>query len=402
MTPILDSWSAAIAGLLSGLLPALAVAAAAWVLLKFSPGMNAASRHAVWWLVLVLAVLLPVGFALRDASHVPVRPWLPRAALSLGTGGPIPFSPGPFVAVVRGPSAAPVRRIVSGIPVPSPWRPAAISIPPAAPFQLRPGPWSGWLLVLWTLPFAAQLVLLVWSYRRLRGIKLRSSVAPPELCDSFRKWATENGPARGPFSKTVAQFGRRYARPELDAAQPPVAPDQQYELRGERQRPKNQEPARPRAGAKLEWGGWGNRNGSGAPRGWNWNAGSCGPARPKAREPRPRKNRPGRERDGTTGPRDFSGNQGRTGIKARFAQREGDRQQHGQHQYQPPDTSRLAASLPGENFSRTQATARVQRWQQAAEQAHNRLRSKFFSVIALPRNDFGEWPAALRLRFCIV
>lgn len=190
MTPILDSWSAAIAGLLSGLLPALAVAAAAWVLLKFSPGMNAASRHAVWWLVLVLAVLLPVGFALRDASHVPVRPWLPRAALSLGTGGPIPFSPGPFVAVVRGPSAAPVRRIVSGIPVPSPWRPAAISIPPAAPFQLRPGPWSGWLLVLWTLPFAAQLVLLVWSYRRLRGIKLRSSVAPPELCDSFRKWAT--------------------------------------------------------------------------------------------------------------------------------------------------------------------------------------------------------------------
>jgi beta-lactamase regulating signal transducer with metallopeptidase domain len=194
MTPNPYAWSAAIAGLLSGLLPALAVAAAAWVLLKVSPGTNAASRHAVWWLVLALAVLLPLGFAVGEVSQVPARPWLPTATLSRGPAGPIPFVPGRFVAAVpQGATpyrpAVPAGRFASGNPVPSRWRPAAVSISPAAPLQLRAGGWSRWFPILWAGIFAAQLGRLAWSYGRLRGIKLRSSQAPPELSDSFRKWA---------------------------------------------------------------------------------------------------------------------------------------------------------------------------------------------------------------------
>jgi beta-lactamase regulating signal transducer with metallopeptidase domain len=166
MTPIPDAWSALIAGLLSGLLPALAVAGAAWVMLRLSPRTNAATRHAVWWLVLVLAVLLPLGFAAGGVSRMRVQARVPPVA-------PVfePASPGVFV-----------RRAAVSTP--------AVSAPSfqAAPLQLRAGGWSVWLAILWTGLFAAGLGRLGWSYRRLRGIKRRSSAAPPELSESFRKW----------------------------------------------------------------------------------------------------------------------------------------------------------------------------------------------------------------------
>ena len=92
MRPIHDVWSAALAALLSGLLPALAVAAAAWLLLKLTPRTNASTRHAVWWLVLALAVMLPAGFAVHDAggrrqlaAAVNAASWAPTWNPSAGT-----------------------------------------------------------------------------------------------------------------------------------------------------------------------------------------------------------------------------------------------------------------------------------------------------------------------------
>jgi beta-lactamase regulating signal transducer with metallopeptidase domain len=166
MTPIPEVWSALIAGLLSGLVPALAVAGAAWVLLKISPCTNAATRYAVWWLVLAVAVLLPLGFAAGGVNRMRVQARVPPVAPAFE-----PASSGVFV-----------RRAAVSTPA------VSAPSPQAAPLRLRAGGWSGWLTILWTGLFAAGMGRLGWSYRRLRGIKRRSSAAPPELSDSFRRW----------------------------------------------------------------------------------------------------------------------------------------------------------------------------------------------------------------------
>jgi len=178
MTPNPDAWSAVAAGLLSGLLPALAVAAAAWLLLKVTPGVNAATRFAVWWLALGLAVLLPLGFAAEGLGRGHRQPAQPHS-WNVGLGNPAPFVPSPYVRV-----SVPVRVPAVRVPAPPAWR-----APRAGALQLRPGRWPGFLLVLWAAVFAVQLGRLGWSYARLRGIKRRASVPPPGLCDSFRKWA---------------------------------------------------------------------------------------------------------------------------------------------------------------------------------------------------------------------
>jgi beta-lactamase regulating signal transducer with metallopeptidase domain len=160
MKPIADA--VAVAALLNGLLPALAVAAAAWVLLKVTPRMNAATRHAIWWLVLALAVLLPVGFAIHDAGRVRVPARRERVVRMPDRNGPAELI-GPPATV-----SAPVHR--------------------AAQLELREGRWSLWLPILWLGLFAAQLGRLGLSYLRLRGIKRRSRTASAELSASFRAW----------------------------------------------------------------------------------------------------------------------------------------------------------------------------------------------------------------------
>ncbi len=182
MTPSPDAWSAAAAGLLSGLLPALAVAAAAWLLLKVTPGVNAATRYAVWWLALALAVLLPLGFAAEGMGHRRAQPF-PRSSWNVELHSPARFVPSPY-----GSMSVPVRVPAVHAPVPPAWRTAR-----AGALQLRSGRWAGFLLVLWAGVFAVQLGRLGWSYGRLRGIKRRASVPPPELCDSFRKWVAVCG-----------------------------------------------------------------------------------------------------------------------------------------------------------------------------------------------------------------
>jgi hypothetical protein len=76
MSAILESLNAfSAAGLtavLNTLWLALAVAAVMWFALRLMPRVNAATRHAVWWALLALVVLMPLATLLpRPVPPVP-------------------------------------------------------------------------------------------------------------------------------------------------------------------------------------------------------------------------------------------------------------------------------------------------------------------------------------------
>src|SRR6185295_9616845 len=50
-----------ISAILNSVWQAAGVAAVAWAILRFSPKMNAATRHAVWWAVLAAVIALPAA-----------------------------------------------------------------------------------------------------------------------------------------------------------------------------------------------------------------------------------------------------------------------------------------------------------------------------------------------------
>ena len=191
MKPIADA--VAVAALLNGLLPALAVAAAAWVLLKVTPRMNAATRHAIWWLVLALAVLLPVGFAIHDAGRVRVPARRERVVRMPDRNGPAELI-GPPATV-----SAPVHR--------------------AAQLELREGRWSLWLPILWLGLFAAQLGRLGLSYLRLRESSGGRARHRPNCRRVF---------ARGPrLVRSAARYGC-WCRTKWRHPWPPVSAIRRY------------------------------------------------------------------------------------------------------------------------------------------------------------------------------
>src|ERR1700693_5210233 len=80
--------AAGLTAVLNTLWLALAVAAVIWLALRSMPRVNAATRHAVWWAVLALVVLMPLATLLpRPVPPVPspertAKQTLPRALSS--------------------------------------------------------------------------------------------------------------------------------------------------------------------------------------------------------------------------------------------------------------------------------------------------------------------------------
>ena len=83
-----QSSAAALAAVVNSLWQAVAVAAAAWLVMRFTPRMNAATRHILWWAVLAMVVVLPV-------APVLVRAVSPQAASPVEpSGGQSPTNSG--------------------------------------------------------------------------------------------------------------------------------------------------------------------------------------------------------------------------------------------------------------------------------------------------------------------
>jgi len=126
------------------------IAAAVWIVLRFAPRINAATRHAIWWAALAVILVLPAapGLISRLKSHAEPSP------TTLAARSPAP------VAVI--PDETVFLRVT---PQPQAW-------------------WPRILLAVWALILLWRAGQIVRSYFYLRGVKHRataSSLALPPI-----------------------------------------------------------------------------------------------------------------------------------------------------------------------------------------------------------------------------
>jgi beta-lactamase regulating signal transducer with metallopeptidase domain len=165
MSAIWDSLNlsscAVFAAVVNSLWQAAAVAFAAWIFTRFMPRMNAATRHIIWWAVLVMIMILPL------AGLVP-----PPAG---------PVASAPLQSITKAALATPVNL---GPPAAN----QAVIDPPRARMEVRAGGWPTWVFALWTAILLLQLARVAWSYCCLRGVQSRSRPAPLVMRGNFDAW----------------------------------------------------------------------------------------------------------------------------------------------------------------------------------------------------------------------
>jgi beta-lactamase regulating signal transducer with metallopeptidase domain len=168
-----------IAAILNSFWQAAGLLAVAWLIMRFTPRMNAATRHVLWWALLGVVATLPV--APRVASLFEARP---TAAISVEA----------VATEMELPAATPVR----------PPAPARI---PSAPLEVYGGFWPCAIFAFWAAVLAMQLARIGWSYGYLRRIKHQARPACKELRRNFDAWMMSCGvrrPARLLISAEIA------------------------------------------------------------------------------------------------------------------------------------------------------------------------------------------------------
>ena len=196
MSAILESVNAfSTAGLtavLNTMWLALAVAAWMWFVLRLMPRVNAATRHAVWWALLALVVLMPLATLLPRPA--PPAPSPARAEKQIRTHVPSSSAVKPFL--VTG-DYAPAS------PLPSAPLPALDSRPAAGPrvrlpIEFHPGTWPSRLLFLWMAACSVLLGRIVHGYWRLRGLRHRARPASADLVVRFEQHLSDSRTSRAP------------------------------------------------------------------------------------------------------------------------------------------------------------------------------------------------------------
>lgn len=176
MREAMDLWNAAAATVLSGVVNSLwqaaAVTAAAWMLLKFLPWLNAATRHLAWWGVLGVITLLPVA----PAAIERFQDWQSR-----------PLNEEQFRPV-----AAPARYVEPAASAGSLRNAPPLAPARLAPIEMRTGFWPLLAAAVWLLGLLLQLARIAWSYAYLRGVKQRARRPALELRLNFDEWVLQS------------------------------------------------------------------------------------------------------------------------------------------------------------------------------------------------------------------
>ena len=195
---------AAIAAVLNSLWQAVAVAAAAWVAMRFTPRMNAATRHALWWAVLAAILLLPVAPVILAKWHALSQPVTRQetSAIPVADLGAVPVTMEADRNTGATAGGVPERGAIFGVPTGGPLPGTSTGGKTAsatAPLELRAGVWPTWIAAVWSIVLLLQLGRIAWSYAWLRQVKRRAHRASPELRRSFDAWMMSCGvhrPAR--------------------------------------------------------------------------------------------------------------------------------------------------------------------------------------------------------------
>ncbi len=201
--------SAGLMAFLNTLWLALGVAALIWFALRWMPRANAATRHAVWWVVLGLVAAIPLvtpprrDAAVSSAAHIEKQvEAAARFSSPAKTVKPAPDT-GANAAVAK---LAPARHRTSASPA------AAVSPAPShgldlrddalprlrVPIEFHPGNWPSRLLFLWMAVSCLLLGRIVLSYVHLRGLRRRARHASADLLARFEQHVRDSGTTRAP------------------------------------------------------------------------------------------------------------------------------------------------------------------------------------------------------------
>ena len=184
--------AAGLMAVINTLWQALAVAAVMWFILRLMPRVNAATRHAVWWAVLALVVLMPLitllprrapqfAPAIRTEQLIRTRPLSsslakPRAVSGAHAPDP-PLASAPLHALNSRPAVAPRVRI---------------------PLEFHLGNWPLSLLFFWISACCVLLSRIVHGYLRLRGVRNRARTAGADLVMRFERHLRDSRTSRAP------------------------------------------------------------------------------------------------------------------------------------------------------------------------------------------------------------
>ena len=152
-----DAWPALVNGALMSVLPVAAV----WMALRLTPRrlLNAATRYAIWWMVLAMTIVLPVLYPRAHNFHaaIPAPRTAELAAASAASALPA--------------GGAPRARSVG-------WR----------PIEINRGGWLRWLPIAWAVASFLLLVRLTASYAALCRKSARAIDAPESMQARAGRW----------------------------------------------------------------------------------------------------------------------------------------------------------------------------------------------------------------------
>ncbi|MBA0083571.1 MAG: M56 family metallopeptidase [Acidobacteria bacterium Pan2503] len=185
--------AAGLSAVLNTLWLALAVAAVIWLALRLMPRVNAATRHAVWWAVLALVVLMPLATLLpRPAPSVPSPARTEKQIRTRAQSSSSAVKP-----LVATDADAPAPPLTSA-PLHALYSRAAAAPRVRVPIEFHPGNWPSRLLFLWMAVSCLLLGRIVQSYLHLRGLRNRARPASAELVVRFEQRLRDSRTSRAP------------------------------------------------------------------------------------------------------------------------------------------------------------------------------------------------------------
>jgi beta-lactamase regulating signal transducer with metallopeptidase domain len=189
----LNAFSAAgVTAVLNTVWLAFAVAAVTWLSLRLMPRVNAATRHAVWWVVLALVMILPLTTLLpRPAPSVPSPGW---TEMQIRTRA---LSPSVMKPLLVAGADAPAPPLASA-PLHATYSRDAEEPRVRIPIEFHLGNWQSSLLFLWMAVSCVLLGRIVKSYLHLRGLRNRARPASTELVLRFEQRLRESRTSRDP------------------------------------------------------------------------------------------------------------------------------------------------------------------------------------------------------------